>query len=325
MLKKIKQSILKQNVILLFFALVVFFGISKGNLFLNELNIRNITRQISFDIPLGLALATVLIAGGIDLSIGSVLSMAAALTIGYQPEGTYLAVILALVFGMLIGLINGLLVTKGKVVPFIATLGTMTLVKGIMLTFTGQQSFAGKDEAFTFWGDGSIFGSIPTPFVVVLFFALLLHVILKFTKFGRNIYAIGGNVDAAYTAGIDVDRNKIAAFVISGFLAALSGVLLASRLNSSTTQLGLDSNNWAIAAAIIGGASMAGGRGSVFGTLLGVASLGVLNNGMNLLGVPTYYQIGVRALILISVVAIDAVSATNIKRNLQLQSYGKRD
>ena len=291
---------------------------------MNSVNIHNIARQISFDIPLALALTTVLIIGGIDLSIGSVLSMSAALTMSLQPHGTYFAVLVALLFGILIGTINGLLVTKGKVVPFITTLGTMTLVKGIMLTYTKQQSIAGIDESFTFWGDGSI-GVIPTPIIVVLIVALILHMILKYTKFGRNLYAIGGNSESAYTAGINVEKNKIFAFMISGFLAALSGVLLASRLNSSTTQLGLDSTNWAIAAAIMGGASMAGGRGKVFGTIIGVASLGILINGMNLIGVFTYYQIGIRALILITVVAVDAVSASKIRENLQLQAYGKRE
>ncbi|MHC1771238.1 MAG: ABC transporter permease [Flexilinea sp.] len=324
MLKKITQSILQQNVIILFLSLVLVFGIFKGDLFLNSVNIHNIARQISFDIPLALALTTVLIIGGIDLSIGSVLSMSAALTMGLQPYGTYFAVLVALLFGILIGTINGLLVTKGKVVPFITTLGTMTLVKGIMLTYTKQQSIAGIDESFTFWGDGSI-GVIPTPIIVVLIVALILHMILKYTKFGRNLYAIGGNSESAYTAGINVEKNKIFAFMISGFLAALSGVLLASRLNSSTTQLGLDSTNWAIAAAIMGGASMAGGRGKVFGTIIGVASLGILINGMNLIGVFTYYQIGIRALILITVVAVDAVSASKIRENLQLQAYGKRE
>jgi ribose transport system permease protein len=323
MLKKITQSILQQNVIILFLSLVLVFGIFKGDLFLNSVNIHNIARQISFDIPLALALTTVLIIGGIDLSIGSVLSMSAALTMSLQPHGTYFAVLVALLFGILIGTINGLLVTKGKVVPFITTLGTMTLVKGIMLTYTKQQSIAGIDESFTFWGDGSI-GVIPTPIIVVLIVALILHMILKYTKFGRNLYAIGGNSESAYTAGINVEKNKIFAFMISGFLAALSGVLLASRLNSSTTQLGLDSTNWAIAAAIMGGASMAGGRGKVFGTIIGVASLGILINGMNLIGVFTYYQIGIRALILITVVAVDAVSASKIRENLQLQAYGKR-
>lgn len=324
MLKKITQSILQQNVIILFLSLVLVFGIFKGDLFLNSVNIHNIARQISFDIPLALALTTVLIIGGIDLSIGSVLSMSAALTMSLQPHGTYFAVLVALLFGILIGTINGLLVTKGKVVPFITTLGTMTLVKGIMLTYTKQQSIAGIDESFTFWGDGSI-GVIPTPIIVVLIVALILHMILKYTKFGRNLYAIGGNSESAYTAGINVEKNKIFAFMISGFLAALSGVLLASRLNSSTTQLGLDSTNWAIAAAIMGGASMAGGRGKVFGTIIGVASLGILINGMNLIGVFTYYQIGIRALILITVVAVDAVSASKIRENLQLQAYGKRE
>jgi ribose transport system permease protein len=271
-----------------------------------------------------MALTSVLIVGGIDLSIGSVMSMAAALTIRFQTHGTYLAVIVALLFGICIGVINGLLVTKGKVVPFIATLGSMTLVKGIMLTYTKQRSFAGIDEDFTFWGDGSLFKIIPTPFIIVFFVALILHIILKYTSFGRDIYAIGGNSEAAFNAGINVDKNKIIAYTISGFLAALSGVLLASRLNSSSTQIGLDSVNWAIASAIIGGARMSGGRGSIFGTLLGVASLGMLNNGMNLVGIQTYYQIGIRALILLTVVISDAISETRVQKTLQLQSYGNR-
>ncbi len=324
MIRKIFHFILQQNIIILFLSLFIVFGIFKGDLFLNGINLHNIARQISFDIPLALALTTVLIVGGIDLSIGSVLSMSAALTMGIQPTGTYFAVLIALLFGILIGFLNGILITKGKVVPFITTLGTMTLVKGIMLTYTKQLSIAGKDESFTFWGDGSI-GVVPTPIIVVLIVALILYIVLKYTKFGRNLYAIGGNPESAYIAGIDVEKNKVFAFMISGFLAALSGVLLASRLNSSTTQLGLDSTNWAIAAAIMGGASMAGGRGKVFGTVIGVASLGILINGMNLIGVFTYYQIGIRALILIIVVAVDAVTATRIRENLQLQAYGKRD
>jgi ribose transport system permease protein len=323
MIKKIRQYLLNQNIAIILVLLFVFFSITVGDLFLNAQNLHNIVRQTSLDIPLALALTVVLIAGGIDISIGSVLSMAAAITMKMQPQGTYLAVFLALVFGMIIGAINGLLVTKGKIVPFIATLGTMTLVRGMMLTYTMQASVSGKDEFFTFWGDGSI-GWIPTPFIIVLVISIVLYIVLKYSQFGRNLYAIGGNPEAAFLAGIRVDRYKFFAFVISGFLSAVAGVLLASRLNSSTPHIGLDSANWAIAAAIMGGASMAGGRGNVLGSVFGVFSIGILVNGMNLIGVDTYYQIGIRALILLIVVVVDAISALNLRKKLEQQAYGER-
>jgi ribose transport system permease protein len=323
MLTKARHLVLQQNVAVLLLLLILFFSLTIGSLFLNGQNIHNIARQISFDIPLALALTVVLIAGGIDLSVGSVLSMAAALTMGLQPYGTPVSVTVALLFGAGVGLVNGLLVTKGKIVPFIATLGTMTVVRGLMLTYTRQQPIAGKDEAFTFWGAGSL-GPIPVPILVVLAICVAVHILLTYTPFGRNLYAIGGNPEAAFLAGIHVFRNKVLAFVLSGLLAAVSGILIASRLNSSTVHIGLDSGLWAIAAAIIGGASLTGGKGSVLGAVLGVVTLGVLVNGMNLLGVHTYYQIGIRAIILIAVVAVDSLSAANLRKKLIMQSYGNR-
>lgn len=324
MWNKIRKIVLQQNAVILLVLLIVFFSIFTGQYFLQGENIQNVARQIAFNIPLALSLTVVLIVGGIDLSVGSVLSMCAALTMGLQPLGTYLAVLIALLFGLAVGLLNGLLVTKGKIVPFIATLGTMTLVSGMMLTYTRQQPIAGHDDAFTFWGSGSV-GPIPMPLIVVLVISLILHFVLQYTKFGRNLYAVGGNMDAAYLAGINVERFKIFAFMISGLLAAISGVLLASMLNSSSTQIGTDAALWAIAAAIIGGASMLGGKGNVTGAILGVLTLGILVNGMNLLGIFTYYQIGIRAIILITVVTIDAISALNLRKRLARQSYGNRD
>ncbi|MBU6349549.1 MAG: ABC transporter permease [Chloroflexi bacterium] len=324
MLTKMRHFVLQHNVVFLLLLLILCFGSTTGPLFLNEQNIHNIARQISFDIPLALALTIVLVAGGIDLSVGSVLSMAAALTMGLQPLGTWFAVGVALLFGAAVGLINGLLVTKGRIVPFIATLGTMTVVRGAMLTYTRQQPIPGSDPAFTFWGAGSL-GPVPVPILVVALLCVGVHLLLTYTQFGRNLYAIGGNADAAFLAGIQIERNKVMAFVLSGLLAAVSGVLIASRLNASTVHIGLDSGLWAIAAAIIGGASLTGGKGSTLGAVLGVVTLGVLVNGMNLLGVHTYYQIGVRAVILIAVVAVDALSAANLRKKLVMQSYGNRE
>ncbi len=325
MIEKIRHYLFQNNVLILLTVLFVFFSITAGNYFLSSQNILNIFRQIAIDIPPALALTLVLIAaGGVDLSVGSVLAMSASLTMGFQPHGVFLSVIVALVFGIFIGAVNGLLVTKGRVVPFIATLGTMTLVHGMMLTYTHQQPIGGHDEAFTFWGAGSI-GPIPTPFIIALIILIVLYIVLKYTQFGRNAYAAGGNKEAAYLAGIDVEKTRLFAFVISGFLASIAGVLLASRLNSSTIHIGADTPLWSIAAAIMGGASMLGGKGNVWGTFIGVLSLGILLNGSNLLGVQTYLQIGIKALILIGVVIMDAISIINVRKKLEAQAYGNRE
>lgn len=311
-IKNIYLFIKKPVVILLLF-LLIFFSVCAKPYFLNPLNIHNLLRQISFDVPLALAMMTVLIVGGIDLSVGSVLSMSAALTIGLQDKGMHVGVIAALCFGVIVGFINGIIVTRGGVVPFIATLGTMTLIRGALLLYTKQQSIAGSNEAFTFWGNGSL-GYFPIPFILVVILSVILFCFLKYTRTGRNLYAVGGNFDCAYLAGIKVDKTKIIAFIISGFLASFSGVLLASRLNSSTVHIGLDSNMWAIAAAIIGGASMTGGKGNVLATFIGVFTLGVLVNGMNLMRVLTYYQIGIKALALIVIVVFDAILIINMSK-----------
>jgi ribose transport system permease protein len=314
-LQKAGQVLIQRSVVILFVLLFALFSITVGDIFISSINLQNVARQISFDLPVALSMTTVLIAGGLDLSVGSVMSMAAALTMGLQSHGTWFAVLAALAFGVAVGAANGLLVTRGGIVPFIATLGTMTLVNGIMLTYTRQAPIAGHDESFTFWGSGSL-GPIPVPFVIVTVMLIVLHTIYRFTKLGRNFYASGGNQDAAYLAGINVARSRFITYLISGFMAAVAGVLLSSLLNSSSPHIGLDTPLWAIAASIMGGASLLGGRGTAIGTLFGVLSLGVLANGMNLVGIQTYFQIGIKALILILVVGLDAVLTQNQRKRL---------
>lgn len=324
MVKTARNYLIQNNVLALFAALVIFFSITNGQVFLANQNLLNILRQIAIDIPPALGLTFVLIAsGGVDLSVGSVLAMSASLTMGFQPQGVVASVAIALAFGIIVGIVNGLLISRGKVVPFIATLGTMTLVHGMMLTYTRQQPIAGHDESFTYWGAGSV-GVVPTPFVIAMVMLCLSYIVLKYTQFGRNCYATGGNSEATYLAGVDVDKTQFVAYVISGCFAAISGVLVASRLNSATIHLGADTPLWSIAAAIMGGASMLGGKGSVLGTFIGVLSLGILLNGSNLWGVQTYLQIGIKALILIGVVVADAFSTTNVRKRLEAQVYGNR-
>lgn len=303
----------QQTAALIAVAIFLTFAFSASEYFLTFGNAENVARQVSLDAPLVFGQALVLIAGGIDISVGSTMAMAAALAVGLQPFGSTAAVAAALAFGAAIGACNGLLVTRGRIVPFVATLGTMSVVRGMLLTYTKQQPLSGTDEAFTFWGGGSI-GFVPVPLLITLVILAALMLFLQRTRAGRNFYAIGGNRDAAYFAGIAVDRYLMLAYTMSGTLAAVSGVLLASRLNSATVQLGNDSALLAISAALIGGASLLGGRGRILGAFLGVLALGMLTNGMNLLGVTTYAQIAVRALILITVVALDAFSRTVARR-----------
>ncbi len=314
-LQKTGQVLVQRSVALLLMLLFALFSLVAGDMFVSPINLQNIARQISFDLPVALSMTTVLIAGGLDLSVGSVMSMAAALTMGLQPQGTWFAVLAALAFGVAVGAVNGVLVTRGGIVPFIATLGTMTLVNGIMLTYSHQSAIAGHDASFTFWGSGSI-GPVPVPFVIVVIALIVLHTVYRYTKSGRNLYASGGNPEAAYLAGINVNRSRFAAYLISGFMAALAGVLLSSMLNSSSPHIGLDTPCWAIAASIMGGASLQGGRGTAMGTFFGVLSLGILANGMNLVGVHTYLQIGIKALILILMVGLDAVLTQNQRKRL---------
>ena len=303
----------RQTAAILAVSVFITFTLTVGRTFLLTENLENVARQVSLDAPAVFGQTIVLIAGGIDISVGSVMAMAAALAIGLQPYGTATAVMLALLFGLMIGALNGLLVTKGRILPFVATLGTMSVIRGALLTYTHQAPLSGLDDNFAWWGGGSI-GIVPIPLLITLALLLLLTGFLRWTRAGRNFYAIGGNREAAYLAGIAVLRCEFLAYVISGTLAALGGVMLASRLNSATVQLGNDTALLSISAALVGGASLLGGRGRITGAFLGVLALGMLTNGMDLLGVQTYYQIAIRAAILIGVVALDAFTRNFARR-----------
>lgn len=295
----------RNTALLIALAVFTIFSLSVGDLFLSPGNVENVTRQISLNAPIVFGETIVLVAGGIDISVGAIMAMAAALAIGLQPYGDAFAIAIALLIGLGVGLVNGLLVTKAKIVPFIATLGTMSVVQGMDLTYTHQQPLVGQSDSFAWWGAGSV-GPMPVPMLFTLGLAAILALFLARTRAGRSLYAVGGNIDAAYLAGISISRFQLLAFLISGALSSLAGVLLAARLNEASIQLGNDTPLLAITAALIGGASLLGGRGTVFGALLGVLALGMLTNGMDLLGMHTYFQIAVRALILIVVVAVDA-------------------
>lgn len=303
MSREMARRLSRNAALVIALALLGLFGWLSPEFFLSQRNLLNILRQVSVEAIVAFGLTLTLIVRGIDLSIGSVLGFAAALTMGLQPYGVPVACATALLMGALIGALNGFLITRLNLLPFIATLGSMMLVRGFSLLYS-TEPIGGQVAWFTIFGDGSI-GFLPTPVLILAVLTLVFHIMLTETRFGRNLYATGGNEQAAHLAGIDIDRHKFTAYILSGTMAALAGILLASRLNSSSPNIGVGIELQIIAAAILGGASLLGGMGSAVGTLLGVLVLGVLANGMDLLAVATYHQIIITGMVLLVVVMVD--------------------
>ena len=276
--------------------------------FLQSNNLLNLMRQLIINGFIALGMTFVILTGGIDLSVGSTLALTSAIFAGLLQNGmnTGLAILIALVLGLVLGLLNGILITKGKLAPFIVTLATMTIFRGLTLVYTDGRPIAGPrdDFAFKFLGKGQFLG---IPFQVILFILafLVLWMILNKTAIGRKIYAVGGNEKASFISGINIDKVKIWVYVISSLMAVLSGLVLTSRLNSAQPTAGAAYEMDAIAAVVLGGTSMTGGSGSLTGTLIGILILGVLNNGLNLLGVSSFYQQIVKGIVILIAVLID--------------------
>lgn len=303
---KLKEN---QNLgtILALIILMVFVSVLNPT-FLQANNLMNLMRQLIINGFIALGMTFVILTGGIDLSVGSTLALTSAIFAGLLQNGvnTGLAILITVGLGLVLGLINGLLITKGKLAPFIVTLATMTIFRGLTLVYTDGRPIAGpKDNfAFKFLGKGQFFG---IPFQVILFILafLLLWIILNKTTLGRKIYAVGGNEKASYISGINIDKVKICVYVVSSLMAVLSGLVLTSRLNSAQPTAGAAYEMDAIAAVVLGGTSMTGGSGSLTGTLIGILILGVLNNGLNLLGVSSFYQQIVKGIVILIAVLID--------------------
>ncbi|AMA73932.1 MULTISPECIES: ABC transporter permease subunit [Aneurinibacillus] len=275
--------------------------------FLTLDNILNVLRQVSINALIAFGMTFVILTGGIDLSVGAILALAGALTAGMMTAGMdpLLSILIALLSGVLMGTANGLLIAKGKVAPFIATLSTMTIFRGLTLVYTEGRPITGFDsEMFTMLGAGYFF-VIPVPVLWMLGCFAVLYFILKKTAFGRRIYAIGGNEEAAILSGIKADRVKIYIYALTGLLSALAGVILTSRLNSAQANAGMGYELDAIAAVVLGGTSLSGGRGWIFGTLIGAMIIGVLNNGLNLLEVSSFYQQVVKGAVILLAVLLD--------------------
>jgi ribose transport system permease protein len=300
-MKKIKFT---QEYIVLFaiIVMIIVFGILNPN-FLRITNIVNISRQISVFSLIAIGQAIVLISGGFDLSVGAIVGLSACMVAALI--GTYsvfLAILITIAIGFGVGSVNGLLVSKGKMNPFLATLAMMTIIRGIVLLWTkGAPIFSDMPDSLTFFGRGYI-GGIPVQVIFVAIIALVFHLIISKNLFGRYIYAIGGNEEASRISGIKVDRIRIYTFGITGLLSSLGGILLTARLNSGQPMAGQGYELESIAMAVIGGISLSGGEGSILGCMLGVLFMGVLKNGLNLLNVSSFLQEVITGLIIIATV-----------------------
>ena len=291
------------------FAVMCVFFWTQNPVFFTPGNITNILRQISFNAILAMGMTMVIITGGIDLSVGSVLALAAVIVASLVRASNPLlpvplAIAAAIGVGALCGFFNGLIITLGRRPPFIATLVMMTIARGVAQLFTKGRPITGLDSSFTFLGSGVVQG-VPVPIYIMAGIVLFSYYVLNHLRLGRYIYAVGGNEQAARASGIRVGLVKISVYIFSGMFAALVGVVLTARLNSAAPVLGVGYELDAIAAAVIGGTSMEGGKGRVIGTLVGALIIGTISNGLDILNVSSYWQQIIKGLIILVAVLLD--------------------
>jgi ribose transport system permease protein len=321
-LKKYTRSLARFQSLIALFILCFVLSILSDK-FLTVDNAWNVMRQISVNICIATGMTLVVLTAGIDLSVGSVLALSGAIAAGLLKNGlefpsanlyvgfTILGAVLAgLLVGALLGIFNGWTITRFKVPPFVATLAVLTIARGLTMLWTKGFPISGLGEDFSYIGTGWFLG-IPLPVWVSGIIVLIAILITKKTRFGRYIYAIGGNENASRLSGININRIKIAVYTIAGGLAAIGGIIVTSRLDSAQPNAGITYELDAIAAVVIGGTSLSGGKGSIMGTVLGAIIIGVLNNGLVLLNVSPFWQQVVKGFVILLAVIIDKANSKN--------------
>jgi len=292
---------------LLFVILLVGLGLTlTTDTFLSVANLTNVARQVSINGILAVGVTFVLLTAGVDLSLGSVVALSGVACATFAHPGDHSVIVpiaVGLLTGAACGLVNGVLVTRGGVAPFIVTLGMMTIARGLALIVSGGRPVANMSNELTaLAGD---FLGIPIPVLCFAGVALAAWFFLRNFRLGRHIYAVGGNEHAARAAGVPVQRVKLFAYGLCGLLTGLAGVVLAARITTGQPNAGQAYELDAIAAVVIGGTSLAGGVGTITGTLLGVLLIGVINNGLDLMGVSSYYQAVIKGVIIVGAVWLD--------------------
>ena len=306
-------SFVRRNMGILIGLAVLFLFLSIfTNSFLTAKNMLQVLRQICINALLAFGMTFVLIIGGIDLTVGSVVAISGVSIVMLLNMGIPLpaAFLLALLIGSLVGLLNGSIIALTGMPPFIVTLSLQGAIQGVAYVITDGRSVSCENEVFNAIGNGYFLG-IPLPIYIVAFVMLLISVILYYTRFGRRMYAVGGNVTAAQFSGIHVKQITIWVYVISGTLSALAGIILASRMYSGQPASGQAYESDAIAAAVLGGTSFNGGIGTIGGTLIGALVIGFLTNGLNLLHISSYVQMIIKGVVIIGAVGIDILKNRN--------------
>ncbi|MCX5497064.1 ABC transporter permease [Kaistia dalseonensis] len=296
--------------------------------FLSSINLFNVMRQVSITGLLAIGMTFVILTAGIDLSVGSLLAfaglVAAAVAKGGLQDrftvgeggvgyGWELAALAAIMVGVLGGLLQGLAITRLKVPPFVVTLGGMSVFRGAALLFAAGGPISGFQPDFTWWGQGKI-GPVPVPVIIFLGAAVLAHIALRYMRYGRQVYAVGGNPEAARLSGLNVNRVICSVYVIMGFFAGLGAFVLSARLNSAEAVAGTGYELTVIASVVIGGTSLFGGVGSIFGTVIGSFLIGVLLNGLVLMNVSSYIQQIIIGVIIVLAVAFDTFAKSRRRR-----------
>ncbi len=278
-----------------------------GKNFLTVNNVMNIINQASINAIIAIGMSLVILTGGIDLSVGSIVGFTGIFVALQVKGGTPIAlvVIIALLIGAAVGLANGLLISFGKVPAFIATLGTMQVMRGLAQIINGGQAVSGIPFEIGGIMKTRLFDVVPIGVLYVVVFYVIMILVLSYTRFGRSIYAIGGNVNAAKLSGIKVRKVEVATYIIGGAFAAFGGIMLLSRLLYADPSAGSSYEMNAIAAAVIGGISMSGGKGRLANTVAGAIILATLTNGLQIMNVPTYYQTVITGIVVIVAVFVD--------------------
>lgn len=287
-------------------ALFIIFSIAADPFFLTQNNITNLIKQVITNMLLAYALTYCLIIGEIDLSVGSLLAFSGVMTVTLLLSGV--PFVLSLIISTLLcagfGILSGFLVAYAALPSFIVTLAMQSVIRGTAYLITGGSAIKSTDETFFQFGNGSI-GFLPNSAIVTIVVTIVLILVLKRSVFGRHMYAVGGNANTAAYSGINVKSIKLKVFIISGALSGLAGVLAASRIYSGQPTIGEGFEGDAIAAAVLGGTAFTGGRGGIPGTILGVFVIGIINNGLNLLEVNTYWQLVIKGIIIIFAIYAD--------------------
>lgn len=305
----IRNFLGKYGIYLAFLCLCILLSIASPA-FLTPMNVLNVLRQISINGIIAIGMTFVIITGGIDLSVGSIVALSAVTACSFAHPDTYPLIVpigIGLLVGCICGGFNGFLISQGRVAPFIATLAMMTAARGLALVCSAGRPVINLSDPYNAIGGGYLAG-VPIPVYLLLLVIALGIFILNFLKFGRHVYAVGGNELAAKVSGLNVGRIKILVYALSGLLAGFAGVVLSSRVMTGSPVAGQGYELDAIAAVVIGGTSLSGGIGSIVGTIVGALIIGVMNNGLDLLNVSSYYQQIAKGLIIVGAVLLDQKS-----------------